>query len=112
MSHEWVQRVKGEIFFYMGRGYKGLVGKGQWILSLGLICKEVYILEQRASHLSKGFLLLLITTHVKSAEHTLTDITLGRTKNHFMGISREVPKEKKERRNHEHEHGEHGEGVG
>jgi hypothetical protein len=50
-----VQRVKGDIF-YMGRGYKGLVGKVQLILSMGLMCKEVYILEQRASHLSKGFL--------------------------------------------------------
>jgi hypothetical protein len=78
MSHEWVQRVKGDIF-YMGRGYEGLVGKGQWILSLGLMCKEVHILEQGATTLSKRFLLLLITTHVKSAEHTLTDITLNGT---------------------------------
>jgi hypothetical protein len=63
MSHVWLKRDEAGIWG-SGRDQKGLVGKGQLILSMGLLWMEFCTLVQRPNTPSKGFLLLLITTHV------------------------------------------------
>jgi hypothetical protein len=43
---------------------KGLVGEGQSIYSMGLLWREVRILAQRATTLSKGFLFFTLPLHM------------------------------------------------
>jgi hypothetical protein len=53
MSNVWVQKVEGDIWGW-GKKCKGFVGRGQLILSMGQVWREVRIFAQRATTPGQG----------------------------------------------------------